>query len=71
MIHVEEFHSMPRSGCDSEGSYGGMKRKHFPVGRGWGVGGAGPTDAEIIQDDGRTRVEKVYKLVPKSSRYER
>lgn len=48
-----------------------MQRKCFPVGQCQSVRGASPTDAEIPQDDGRTGVEKVYKLVPKSSRNER
>lgn len=35
-----------------------------------GVGGASHTDAQVIQDDGRTGVENVYNLVPKPSRNE-
>lgn len=35
-----------------------------------GVGGASHTDAQVIQDDGRTGVENVYNLVAKPSRNE-
>lgn len=35
-----------------------MQRKSVPAGRGPGVGEAGHGDAEVIQDDGGTGLEK-------------
>lgn len=50
---------------------GEMQREGIPVGRGRGVGGVSPTDADIIQDDSRAGWRKPGKLVPKSSMNER
>lgn len=50
---------------------GEMQREGIPVGRGRGVGGVSPTDADIIQDDSRAGWRKLGKLVPKSSMNER
>lgn len=49
----------------------GCERRVFQLGEVCVLRELGPSDSGVIQDEGRIGVEKVYKLVPKSSMNER